>query len=126
MPPIEQARADKAIGSSLQAKLQLSVADADLRSQLAAMNPTDSMSDESNQVDELRYLFLVSQVEIVDSLEALTGAKYKKEVEGTTIAVIEAEGEKCDRCWNYSTHVGESAEDPTICDRCVAALSDRF
>ena len=123
---LEQARADKAIGSSLQAKLQLSVADADLRSQLAAMNPTDSMSDESNQVDELRYLFLVSQVEIVDSLEALTGAKYKKEVEGTTIAVIEAEGEKCDRCWNYSTHVGESAEDPTICDRCVAALSDRF
>ncbi|MGC1216155.1 MAG: isoleucine--tRNA ligase [Phormidesmis sp.] len=123
---LEQARADKAIGSSLQAKLQLSVTDANLRSQLAAMNPADSMSDESNQVDELRYLFLVSQVEIVDSLETLTGAKYKKEVEGTTIAVIEADGEKCDRCWNYSTHVGESAEDPTICDRCVAALSDRF
>ncbi|MGB7087453.1 MAG: class I tRNA ligase family protein, partial [Phormidesmis sp.] len=123
---LEQARADKAIGSSLEAKLKLFVSDADLHTTLTAMNPAESMSDDSDQVDELRYLFLVSQVEIVDSLAALAGAKYQKEVEGTTIVVVDADGQKCDRCWNYSTHVGESADDPTICDRCVAALQGSF
>ncbi|MGB3790346.1 MAG: isoleucine--tRNA ligase [Phormidesmis sp.] len=123
---LEKARSDKAIGSSLQAKLKLSMADETLRSQLAAMNPAQSMAADSNQVDELRYLFLVSQVELVDSAEALQGAEYSTEFEEIAIAVVDAEGEKCDRCWNYSTHVGESAADPTICDRCVAALSDRF
>ncbi len=123
---LEKARSDKAIGSSLQAQLKLSVADEVLRSQLSAMNPAQSMAADSNQVDELRYLFLVSQVELVDSAEALQGAEYSTEFEEIAIAVVDAEGEKCDRCWNYSTHVGESVEDPTICDRCVASLSDRF
>ncbi len=123
---LEKARSDKAIGSSLQAKLKLSVADEAFRDQLQAMNPAQSMAADSNQVDELRYLFLVSQVELVDSAEALQGAEYSTEFEEIAIAVVDAEGEKCDRCWNYSTHVGESAADPTICDRCVAALSDRF
>ncbi|MBN3963579.1 zinc finger domain-containing protein [Nostoc sp. NMS8] len=31
---------------------------------------------------------------------------------------------KCDRCWNYSTRMGKSAEHPLICDRCVAALAE--
>ncbi len=123
---LEQARTDKAIGSSLQAKLRLFTTDAELRSQLAAMNPVDGVSTDSNRVDELRYLFLVSQVELAESADEMKNAKYSGEVEGLTIAVVEAEGEKCDRCWNYSTHVGESAEDPTICDRCVAALNGSF
>ena len=123
---LEQARSDKSIGSSLQAKLKLHVADAELKSQLAAMNPAESMTAESNQVDELRYLFLVSQVELTDSADVLQGAKYSAETNGIGIAVVDAEGKKCDRCWNYSTRVGESSEHPTICERCVAALSDEF
>ncbi|MEO1395866.1 MAG: isoleucine--tRNA ligase [Cyanobacteria bacterium J06634_5] len=123
---LEQARSDKSIGSSLQAKLKLHVADADLRETLAAMNPAESMAEGSNQVDELRYLFLVSQVVLADSADELKGAKYSGGVEGVSIAVVDADGHKCDRCWNYSTHVGDSASDPTICDRCVAALNDSF
>ncbi|MGB3295631.1 MAG: isoleucine--tRNA ligase [Phormidesmis sp.] len=122
---LEQARADKAIGSSLQAKLRLFTTDADLQAKLADMNPANSVTAPSNHVDELRYLFLVSQVEWV-SADDVKGAKYSGEVQGLTVAVIEADGEKCDRCWNYSAHVGESAEDPTICDRCVAALNGSF
>ncbi len=123
---LEQARSDKSIGSSLQAKLQLYVADADLRGELAKLNPVESMAADSNQVDELRYLFLVSQVELVDSADVLKAAKYTAVSDTVSIAVVDADGQKCDRCWNYSTHVGESAEDPTICDRCVAALSSDF
>jgi len=40
------------------------------------------------------------------------------------VEVERAEGEKCDRCWNYSTHVGESASYPNVCERCVAALQE--
>ncbi len=123
---LEQARADKAIGSSLQAKLKLFVADANLRSSLSRLNPADSLNAESNQVDELRYLLLVSQVELVESAADLKGATYSGEVGEIAIAVVDADGEKCDRCWNYSTHVGESADDPTICDRCVTALNGQF
>ncbi len=123
---LEQGRADKAIGSSLEAKLLLSTGDTDLMKTLKAMNPTDSVTSSGNNVDELRYLFLVSQVELSDSLDQVSAAKYRAEVDGLTIGVANAEGEKCDRCWNYSTHIGASSEHPTICDRCVAALSDQF
>lgn len=40
------------------------------------------------------------------------------------MAVLRADGAKCERCWNYSTHVGESADYPTVCERCVKALNE--
>ncbi len=120
---LEQARKDKAIGSSLEAQLLLQVSDEKLRQQLAAMNP---VSLAGNGVDELRYLFLVSGVKLVDSAETLAELEYKAEVDGFVIGVADAEGKKCDRCWNYSTKVGDSTEDPTICERCVEALAGTF
>ena len=128
---LEQARADKAIGSSLEAKLLLSTNDKDLRETLNGMNPSESVGPDGNKsggnkVDELRYLFLVSQVELLDTLDSVSQTKYQADVAGLSIGVVNAEGKKCDRCWNYSTKVGESAEHPMICDRCVAALSDQF
>ncbi len=123
---LEQARTAKDIGSSLEAKALIYVADADLRQTLAAMNPDNAVAPENNHVDEMRYLFLVSQVEVLDSAEKLAGLKYHSESDALGIGVVDAEGQKCDRCWNYSTHVGASAEDPTICDRCVEALAGTF
>ncbi|MBD2460804.1 isoleucine--tRNA ligase [Oscillatoria sp. FACHB-1407] len=120
----EQARAEKAIGSSLEAKVRLYVADAGLQNKLRSLNPADSLS--GNRVDELRYLLLASQVELLDSPAALDGVKYSSKTEGLAIGVVEAEGKKCDRCWNYSTHVGESADHPLLCERCVEALIGRF
>ncbi|MBW4539927.1 MAG: isoleucine--tRNA ligase [Myxacorys chilensis ATA2-1-KO14] len=121
---LEQARTEKAIGSSLEAKLLLFVADSGLRQKLQAFNPADSLS--GNRVDELRYLFLTSQVELLDSADQLEGVKYAVRTEALGIGVVDADGEKCDRCWNYSIHVGESAEHPLLCDRCIPALSDKF
>jgi isoleucyl-tRNA synthetase len=37
--------------------------------------------------------------------------------------VGKAEGVKCERCWNFSTHVGEDATYPTVCERCSANLT---
>ncbi|MEH1963547.1 MAG: isoleucine--tRNA ligase [Nostoc sp.] len=126
---LENLRVAKEIGSSLEAKVLLYVSDLEERKQLQSLNPHSI--DQSNGVDELRYLFLVSQVELLDSPlkeaeEQIKVAKLLGTEKITTIDVVKADGEKCDRCWNYSIHVGESAEHPLICDRCVAALAGEF
>ncbi len=121
---LEQARSAKDIGSSLQAKLLIYVSDGDWRSVLESMNPSDSFA--GNAVDELRYLFLASQVELVGSGDQIVGMKYATQTEALAIGVADAAGKKCDRCWNYSTHVGESAEHPLLCERCVEAVDGKF
>ncbi|MCX7592502.1 MAG: class I tRNA ligase family protein, partial [Fischerella sp.] len=118
---LEQARVEKMIGSSLEAKILLYIADEQLRAAIKSLD-----KDTSNGVDELRYLLITSQVEIVDTPQQLQGSKYNLQADAWGIGVLEAEGQKCDRCWNYSTHVGENAEHPLICERCVAALAGEF
>lgn len=80
----------------------------------------------SNGIDELRYLFLASQVELIDDASKLQGLQHQTTVDGGKIGVINAEGAKCDRCWNYSPTVGKNSEHPVICDRCVDALAGKF
>jgi isoleucyl-tRNA synthetase len=68
---------------------------------------------------ELPALFIVSQVEL-----AAPDAAGGDGGSGLSIVVERARGSKCERCWNYSTRVGESVEHPTVCERCVAALEE--
>ncbi|MEG4075033.1 isoleucine--tRNA ligase [Microcoleus sp. Pol14C2] len=77
-------------------------------------------------VDELRYLFITSEVELVESNAILQELPYSYQSPELAIGVVKADGEKCDRCWNYSTHVGESIEHPLICERCVSAVDGKF
>ncbi|WP_204103065.1 MULTISPECIES: isoleucine--tRNA ligase [Spirulina sp. CCY15215] len=121
---MEQARSEKAIGSSLDAKVLIYSTDVALKQSLQALNPIESLA--GNRIDELRYLFLASQVELVDSLDTIQKAEYKSESDNIAIGIIKAEGEKCDRCWNYSTYVGQSSQHPLLCDRCETALSGDF
>ena len=44
--------------------------------------------------------------------------------DGFVVKVSPAEGEKCERCWNFSTQVGKSSRYPNVCERCVAALEE--
>jgi isoleucyl-tRNA synthetase len=48
----------------------------------------------------------------------------KSEAGELMVKVRRADGQKCDRCWNYSTHVGESVRYPMVCERCIAALEE--
>jgi isoleucyl-tRNA synthetase len=121
---MENARTQKVIGSSLDAKVLLYLADADFKQELDPFNLGDSFS--GNLVDELRYFFLASQVELVDSKASIETANYTGESELVSVGIVKADGQKCDRCWNYSTHVGEFKEDPTICERCNSALKGEF
>jgi len=71
--------------------------------------------------DFLRYLFIVSQVEI--SPPAVEGATATGLL-GLSVKIEKALGRKCDRCWNYSEQVGIDQRYPTVCERCSAALKE--
>jgi isoleucyl-tRNA synthetase len=100
--------------------------------ELVAMPPVHSPETasppqhQSNKIDELRYLFLASQVELIDNADRIQALQHETTVEGCKIGVVTADGEKCDRCWNYSLTVGKNSEHPVICDRCVDALAGKF
>jgi isoleucyl-tRNA synthetase len=125
---LERSRAEKAIGSSLEAKVLLYVADAELRQKLHSLNPQspNPLIPASNNVDELRYLFLTSQVELLSEPAPLEGLQFVSQSEALGAGVVRADGEKCDRCWNYSAQVGQSEEHPLLCERCVPALAGQF
>src|ERR1700722_5478744 len=91
---LEEARKTKLIGKALDAKLVLEVPEA-MGALLDRYRPG------------LKELLNVSQVEVK------TGPS--SQVIATTLP---AEGTKCERCWNYSVHVGEDRRWPTVCEGC--------
>ena len=121
---LEQYRVQKVIGSSLEAKVLLYVSDLELRQQLQMLAPQENSAEQSNGVDELRYLFLVSQVELLESSPVTDGKELSSA--DTIVEVVKADGKKCDRCWNYSVRVGESQAHPLLCERCIPALAGEF
>ncbi len=100
---LEEARNSKVIGKSLEAQLLITAAD-----------PAYSVLQ--RHADQLRYLFIVSAVTVTQG--SGNGSN------GVHIEVRKADGSKCDRCWNFSTHVGEDATYPTVCERCSAVLKE--
>ena len=106
---LETARNEKKlINSGLEAKVLLN-ADLELKSKL------------KHHLAQLPALFIVSQVEL---LSAGTGEFRSDAVPSLEISVQRADGKKCERCWNFSTHVGENLRYPTVCDRCSEAIAE--
>ena len=99
---LEEARAAKLIGSGLEAHVRLE-----------ADRKTYDLLEQYRA--DLRYLFIVSQV----SLTLLP-----EEAGALRVSVGRADGQKCERCWNYSARVGEFTRYPTVCERCVEALAE--
>ena len=73
---------------------------------------------------DLPALFIVSQV-VVRPIEKPAGEKHLASdgALGMSVNVVKAEGEKCERCWNYRDAVGRVPEHPTLCDRCIEAVA---
>jgi isoleucyl-tRNA synthetase len=118
---LEAKRSSKEIGASLEAKVILTVVDDNLKQLLLSLNP--SITDIAQGVDELRYLFLVSQVEIREGDKNPWGVPVTS-IPEFTVTVEHAEGQKCDRCWNYSTSVGTFEKHPLLCDRCETVIEE--
>jgi len=97
---IEEKRAEKIIGHSLDAKIIIE----------ASENDYALLSKLGN---ELKDVFIVSQIELKSSGNG-----------ETEINVFKADGKKCERCWQYATDLNTSAENfPNTCKRCADTLS---
>ena len=90
---IEELRGEGQIGSSLQAVVRIEAAPA-VYDALASLG------------DELRFVMIVSAVELVKSAD-----------EETHFAVSASKEGKCERCWHYVAGIGSDAEHPTLCPR---------
>ena len=99
---LEVARAKKVIGHSLNAKVTLFA------------NEEEYKFLEENK-ELLTTIFIVSALYIKEN--------ERKDENKVGVKVEVAEGEKCERCWKYSTEVGENHEHPTLCHRCAEAIS---
>ena len=99
---LEESRQKKELGTSLEAKLTLKCGDK-ARTYLQGFQ-------------DLASLFIVSDVALEE------GSRLEDET--VKIRISKAEGEKCDRCWHYSTSVGSCRELPQVCERCLSILRE--
>lgn len=100
MKLLEEKRRNKDIGHSLDAKLTVSA-------------PQKDYEKLTEYKDELPFILIVSQLELNEKPDG--------EVE---ISVTKADGQKCERCWNYSIDVGKNSGHPNVCGRCVTHLAE--
>lgn len=92
---LEEARGQKLIGKSLEAKVTLNCG-------------RDWYEFAKSVENDLVTAFIVSAVSVE-----------KSEFDGVDVKVEVAPGEKCERCWTHSDTVGKCAEHPTLCARCA-------
>lgn len=101
---------NKIIGNSLDAKVILAADNAEL---------AKFLKDNKEVLEEV---FIVSQLIIIDEKD--DSFVKGEEQEALFVKVEHADGEKCERCWKYSTELGTNPEHPTVCPRCTSALVD--
>ena len=94
---LEQARSEKVIGKSLEAKVLMTL-------------PEESISEIYADEKTLEMAFIVSKVELKAGEKA--------------IQIEKMDEEKCERCWCFSDTVGKSVKHPTLCARCAAVLEN--
>lgn len=107
---LEKARAEKRIGHPLDAAVTIA-SNGDLYQKLIQFS------------DDLRSVFIVSRATLVKG-EKSADAYESAEIEDLSILVESAKGDKCERCWIHEPTVGQSADHPTICDRCIGVLGE--
>ncbi len=108
---LETARAEKLIGSGLEAAVRVARAPEDLPALLRAKR------------ELLPTVFIVSRVELDRSGGGASVTYESQDIPGLVIGVDRARGEKCERCWTRSEHVGENRAHPTLCERCVPIVT---
>ena len=113
---LEIARREKRIGLALDAKVLLKLP-----------KELDLKKDKFLE-DTLKMVTIVSQLEIVDEFDQEIKEQgiiwESEELEGLKCAIFQAEGEKCNRCWQWSTYVGKDGDYKDACERCSNVLKD--
>jgi isoleucyl-tRNA synthetase len=107
MRSLETVRGSGAIGSSLQAEVEIRASGA-AREQLASL------------ADDLRFVLITSQARVIEA-NAQTGASGET-TDAIDVTVTPSAHPKCERCWHWRADVGIDPARPTICGRCVSNL----
>lgn len=108
---LEEARANKKIGSSLEAQVAIKIDDAGLAEKVSSMGR------------ELPGFLITSQAHVVESHNGKEDLLSEVTENGVHVKVFKAEGEKCPRCWKYSTKIGSDKRCDTVCDVCASAVA---
>ncbi len=106
---LEHKRQEGLIGSGLAADVTV-FADEKARSVLAKLG------------DELRFVLITSSAKVSPMTDRTPDAILNTEL-GVAVHVQASESVKCGRCWHRLDDVGESAEHPELCQRCVGNIS---
>jgi isoleucyl-tRNA synthetase len=107
---LEISRREKVIGHSLDSIVKLELPD-------KFQNIVKSFAE------ELRFIFIVSKVELVDSLSTEDNVYESDSLPGVKVYSKMHPGEKCERCWNYfDPDTQGSKTNGEICLRCEVHL----
>ncbi len=112
---LEGARQEKVIGHPLEAEVLLQVG--------------GEWADFINQEwQTIKDICIVSELTPCDDFAALdltpfVSREVNRELAGLSVAVRQAPGEKCERCWIRSTTVGQEQAHPQLCARCAAVVT---
>ncbi|WP_152656462.1 isoleucine--tRNA ligase [Oceanobacillus sp. CFH 90083] len=104
---LEEARAEKVIGKSLEAKITLAPLDEETKQVL-------------ENVAHLHQYLIVSEAVIAD------GKGIGKAYDYVEVAVEKHSGETCERCWVVSDTVGEDKDHSTLCARCASVVKENY
>ena len=115
---LQACRDAQQLGSSLEAKVRLDVKDPGLMAVIQQLQK-EGVGD----VDNLEDWLLVSQLQLGG--EPLADVLHETCDNDVHVQVAKADGHKCERCWHYTTDVGQDAAHPTVCGRCAAVLQRR-
>jgi len=110
---LETARAQKLIGSGLEARVRVVSAPEDLPALLARKR------------ELLATLFIVSRVDLDAGAGRASVVYESQDIPGLIVGVDRAPGEKCERCWMRTEDVGRDVAHPTLCARCARVVSAR-
>ena len=102
---LENLRAAKAVGGSLQAEVTLYVEES-LSTRLAKLG------------NELRFVLITSTASL-QPLSAAPDSAVATEVAGLKLSILKSAHAKCARCWHCREDVGTTAAHPELCERCV-------
>ena len=117
---LEACRAEGALGASLEAAVQLELGSGELAGSITAALEQLAASPHPS-VDNLADWLLVSQLQFSGTPPDTVLAEVEEE--GVTLRISRASGQKCERCWHYTEDIGSHNDHPTICSRCIEALS---
>ena len=107
---LELCRREKVIGHSLDAQVRLVL-------------PSNVSSVLGGECSDLKFIFIVSSVEVVKALDNEGKVYSSEKMKGLEIGVSRMGGEKCERCWNYfKEDRSDKGEHSTICFRCIKNL----